>query len=200
MARRVFESDPARWMSASTIRKGWRSATARHRTMLEERGVPARQRPYDVLYSRPPGGGPYVEHDGAAGIALHDAALKELGMVNVLWHGASGDTIPGQRSDYAFLTGNMDRQARRGGVLLIHDYIRTDALAASLREIDADPTVRVMSLDQAVQRKYACAAGGLRAKLGRGATRSVSMQAILEPAAAAPAAPALTLLGAQTTR
>lgn len=165
MFRRVFETDPARWMSASSVRKGWRPALHRHRAMLEERGVPAGQRPYDVLYSRPPGGGPYVEHAGAAGIALHDAALSELGMVNVLWHGASGDTVPGQRGDFAFLTGNMDRQAERGGVLLIHDYIRADALAASLRKIDRDPALRVIGMDEAVQRKYACPAGSLRAKL-----------------------------------
>jgi peptidoglycan/xylan/chitin deacetylase (PgdA/CDA1 family) len=196
MVRRVFDTDPARWMSASSIRKGWQAALSRHRTMLEERGLPSGQRPYDVLYSRPPGGGPYVERDGAAGIALHDAALKELGMVNVLWHGASGDTIPGQRSDYAFLTGNMDRQARRGGVLLIHDYIRSDALAASLREIDVDPTLQVMSLDQAVQRKNACAAGGLRAKLGRGAPRPASLQALLGEPAPAPPELALPVIGA----
>ncbi|MEJ7729991.1 MAG: polysaccharide deacetylase family protein [Polyangiaceae bacterium] len=189
MVRRVFDTDPARWMSPSTIRKGWRAALARHRTMLEERGLPPGQRPYDVLYSRPPGGGPYVEHDGAAGVALHDAALKELGMVNVLWHGASGDTIPGQRRDRASLTANMNRQARRGGVLLIHDHIRGDALAASLREIDADPALQVMSLDQAVQRKYACAAGGLRAKLGRGAARAASLQVLLGDPTPAPARP-----------
>jgi peptidoglycan/xylan/chitin deacetylase (PgdA/CDA1 family) len=199
IVQRVFESDPARWMSASTLRKSWRASTARHRTMLEERGLPAGQRPYDVLYSRPPGGGPYVERDGAAGIALHDAALKELGMLNVLWHGASGDTIPGQRSDYAFLTRNMDRQARRGGVLLIHDYIRADALEASLREIDADPTLQVMSLDRALQHKYACDAAGLRAKLGRGASRPASLQAMLEQPAASTLAPALTALGARAT-
>ncbi len=154
--RRVFESDPKAWLSGSGIAKSWQSYVARHRALLAERGYAGGERPYAILYSRPPGGGPYVEHDGAAGSKLHDLALAELGMLNVLWHGASGDTVPEKRGDFAFLTSNMDKQAELGGVLLIHDYIRVDALAHSLERIAKSASVRVVSLDRAVEQKYGC--------------------------------------------
>lgn len=177
MFRKVFESDPAIWLTGLTIRAKWRSYLGRHRQLLDDRGFEAGARPYAVLYSRPPGGGPYVEHDGATGIAIHNEALAKVGMMNVLWHGAAGDTVPGQRSDFGFLTKNMDKYAADGGVLVIHDYIRADALAASLDKIARDPKVSVITMEQAVEHKYACSveAMGLRLQsdahaeiLGRG--------------------------------
>jgi hypothetical protein len=152
----VFRSEPASWLTGSTIRKEHAAFSARHQALLAERGLAAGSRAYDVLYSRPPGGGPYVQHDGAAGMAIHDAALAELSMMNVLWHGASGDTDPAQRSDFGYLTANMDEVARKGGVLLIHDYIRADALAKSLATIAASDELRVVTMDQAVEAKFGC--------------------------------------------
>jgi hypothetical protein len=163
----VFEHDPRIWLTAIAIRRRWSEFAARHRELLLERGYEAGTRPYAVLYSRPPGGGPYVEHDGAAGIKLHDAALAELGMMNVMWHGASGDTVPERRSEIAFLTDNMDRYAKSGGVLLIHDYIRPDALAHALDAMAASDDVHVRPIEDAVRRKYGCSSRQLAAKLRR---------------------------------
>ncbi|MFW5738806.1 MAG: hypothetical protein ACOC1F_00425 [Myxococcota bacterium] len=53
--------------------------------------------------------------------------------MNVMWHGGTGDTDPEKRGDFAFL--HAMRVARHGGVLLIHDYIRIDALTAVLKSI-----------------------------------------------------------------
>lgn len=163
----VFQSKPASWLTESTIRRGHATFSARHEALLAKRGLTAGTRAYDVLYSRPPGGGPYVQHDGAAGMAIHDAALAELSMMNVLWHGASGDTDPAQRSDFGYLTGNMERTATTGGVLLIHDYIRADALSKSLATIAASDDVRVVTMDQAVESKFGCDRQAMSASLRR---------------------------------
>jgi hypothetical protein len=190
MFRQVFRSDPKVWLTGSALKKTWREALARHKELLVSRGFDAGARPYAVLYSRPPGGGPYVEHDGAAGIALHDAALEKLGMLNVLWHGASGDTVPDKRGDLAFLTGNMDRYARKGGVLLIHDYIRPDALTQSLDKIARDPSISVVSMDDAVARKYACSSRAMGSKLSGVAASGILPRGLFTlPVAVAAAAP-----------
>jgi peptidoglycan/xylan/chitin deacetylase (PgdA/CDA1 family) len=173
MFRQVFQADPAKWLTETGIRKSWRGAFERHEAMLATRGFENGARPYSVLYSRPPGGGPYVQHDGAEGIKLYDEALEKLGMMNVLWHGASGDTVPGKRSDFAFLTKNMEKYAKSGGVLLIHDYIRPDALAKSLDLIATDDSIDVMTMEQAVAHKYACASVSLGTKLSNTAADPV---------------------------
>jgi peptidoglycan/xylan/chitin deacetylase (PgdA/CDA1 family) len=173
---RVFELSPRTWLSGRTITASFERFAERHRALLAERGYAGDARPYPLLYSRPPGGGPYVEYDGAAGAKLHDAALAELGMLNVLWHGASGDTVPEKRGDYAFLTGNMDKQAELGGVLLIHDYIRDDALAHSLARMATTKGVRVVTLDRAVEQKYGCAQTALAEAL-RGGREAVASPA-----------------------
>ncbi len=164
MFRSVFDTDPAVWLTGLTIRANWRTYLERHSQLLGKRGFKGGTRPYPTVYSRPPGGGPYVEHDGAAGIAIHNEALAKTGMMNVMWHGAAGDTVPGKRSDFAFLTKNMNDYAEDGGVLVIHDYIRADALASSLDRIERDPKISVITMAQAVQQKYACSveATGLR--------------------------------------
>ncbi len=165
MFRQVFQLDPAKWLTSSQIRKGYATFAGRHAELLAARGFEAGARPYDVLYSRPPGGGPYVEHDGAAGMAIHDGALADLSMLNVMWHGASGDTDPAQRGDFAFLTSNIERAARSGGVLLIHDYIRPDALAHGLAKIAANPDVHVVAMEGAVKHKFGCDSRALGATL-----------------------------------
>jgi peptidoglycan/xylan/chitin deacetylase (PgdA/CDA1 family) len=157
---RVFERDPDVWLTGTTIRKEWRGFARRHVDLLRDRGFVDGERPYDLVFSRPPGGGPYVEHDGAAGIALYDRALAQIGMVNVMWHGASGDTVPVKRSDFHFLTKNMEDATDAGGVVLIHDYMRKDALQHSLRAIRAGE-VEVVGLDQATVSKYGCGPSAL---------------------------------------
>lgn len=165
MFEQVFDSDPATWLSGRAIREGWSTFVKRHRELLASRGFEDGARPYTVLYSRPPGGGPYVEHDGKAGIALYDAALEQLSMMNVMWHGASGDTVPEKRSDFRFLTDNLARHSKSGGVLLVHDYIRADALAHGLRAMAKDESIQVVPIGHAVERKYGCDDRAFAAKL-----------------------------------
>ena len=165
MVVEVFESSPASWLSARTIREGHDRFAVRHAALLAARGFAAGTRPHDVLYSRPPGGGPYVQHDGSAGMKIHDRALAELGLLNVMWHDASGDTVPGQRGDFAFLTGNMARAAESGGVLLVHDYIRPDALAHALAAMATSDAVRVVPIEEAVEHKFGCSSRDLAASL-----------------------------------
>lgn len=164
MFRQVFESDPAVWLTATALRRDRAGFEARHAELLRARGYAEGDRAYHVLYSRPPGGGPYVEQDGAAGVALYDRALSKLGMVNVLWHGASGDTVPEKRSDFAFLTRNMETYAASGGVLLIHDYMRPDALAHGLDAMSASG-VNVTGIDAGLSGKYKCPTSALAAML-----------------------------------
>lgn len=173
MFREVFEADPATWLTASALRRDRKAIAARHRALLSKRGIAEGERAYATLLSRPPGGGPYVEHDGAAGIALYDRALAELGMVNVLWHGASGDTVPESRSDFAFLTRNLAKYSAHGGVILIHDYMRPDALAHGLDAMNR-AGVRVSPLEARLQAKYRCGEGALTALLRGEAPRLVA--------------------------
>lgn len=76
-------------------------------------------------------------------------------MMNVMRHGASGDTVPGKRSDFAFLTKNMEKYAKAGGVLFIHDYMRRDALSQSLSTFHVKTVIRLClnDLDSARARK-----------------------------------------------
>ncbi len=171
MFQAVFARDPKVWLTGTIIKQEWRDYVARHRTLLDERGFAQGDRPYDLIYSRPPGGGPYVEHDGAAGKAIHDEALVRVGMMNVMFHGASGDTVPGQRSDFAFLTKNVEKYSEAGGVIVIHDYMRGDALASSLSKIDKDPAVSVMTLEQALARKYGCTPASMATRLTKDAAQ-----------------------------
>lgn len=183
MYKEVFQSDPAHWLEQHTIRQSYADYLVRHRALLRERGYAEGTRPYAVLYSRPPGGGPYVEHDGAAGIKIYDEALEKLGMMNVLWHGASGDTDPAHKRELGTLTKNIDKVAKAGGVLLIHDYMRSDALVQGLDDIAKSDAVHVITMGEAVRRKYGCESGPLGVELadaagaevlGRGALASVS--------------------------
>jgi peptidoglycan/xylan/chitin deacetylase (PgdA/CDA1 family) len=165
--RRVLESEPGAWISATRLRRDLDDILQRHRALLLARGFAGGRRPYHVVYARPPGGGPYQERGAHAGVALYDAALQQLGMINVLWHGGAGDTDPHLSRDLGFLTRNLALHARRGGVLLVHDEILPEALATSLRRLAADRSVRMATLDEAVRRKYGCDARVLAGKLGR---------------------------------
>lgn len=171
--QRVFGVTEARYLSGGELRADWPRWQARHFELLAERGFAGvtresdSGRPYPVVYSRPPGGGPYL---GSAlnFRQLNDRALARVGLLNVLWHDGAGDTSPGERHDARALYTNLMRSARRGGVVLIHDYIRKDALARALDSIQAAPGLSVVSLDSLMLKKYACSPAEIRVTLMAG--------------------------------
>ena len=153
---RVFEVASGTYLKAGWLRTRWRAFAERHAAVLRERGYAEGERPYRLVYSRPPAGTPYVGLSKPENRALYDAALERLGLLNVMWHGESGDTHPEKKRDFGFLLGNLRAHSRRGGVLLIHDYVRTDALTVALARMAADPEVSVVPLHAAVERVFGC--------------------------------------------
>ena len=166
--RRVIDAEPGRYLPARSLRTEWRARAKRHRELLDERGYADGKRPYAIVYSRPPAGTPYVGLSTPDQVSLYTSALSRLGWLNVMWHGGSGDTDPARKRDYGFLTANLRRQSRRGGVVLIHDYMRRDALAAALDRMASDPAIRVVPIETAVRRKFGCDPQALRKKLQAG--------------------------------
>ena len=171
---RVFEQKAGQYLSGGSLRTGWQGFAARHAEVLTERGFADGRRPYTVVHSRPPAGTPYVGLSTPAQKKLYDAALARLGLLNVMWHGESGDTNAARKYDYAYLTANLAHFSKKGGVILIHDYVRTDALSAALAGMAADPNVRVVPIEAAVQRKYGCASVQIAAALGGREARRVT--------------------------
>ncbi len=154
--QRVFEKKSGTYLSASSLRTDWRAFASRHAEVLKERGYSEEQRPYPLVYSRPPAGTPYLGMSDAAHKALYETALERAHLVNVMWHGESGDANPQKKHDYGFLTGNLRRFSARGGVILIHDYIRHDALIAALDRMVKDPEVHIVPIGAAMERKFGC--------------------------------------------
>lgn len=163
--RRVFERKPGQPLSPSQVRARWHGIQRNHLALLVERGFDADHRVYPMLFARPPGGIPYEGRWPPAMRAEHEAALRHLGLLNVLWHGGSGDTVLGRLNDARFLQENVRYHSKRGGILLIHDRMRYDALARSLRRLAQDGAISVVTLRSAVQAKYACDSGQLYAAL-----------------------------------
>lgn len=155
--RRVFERKPGSILSPTEVRQSWRAIQRSHLELLAERGFDEQHRVYPMLFARPPGGIPYEGHWPEKMRAEHEAALRQLGLMNVLWHGQSGDTVEGRARDYGYLLDNVRYHARKGGVLLMHDRMRADAMAVALERIAKDPKLRVVTLRSAVAAKYACA-------------------------------------------
>jgi peptidoglycan/xylan/chitin deacetylase (PgdA/CDA1 family) len=163
--RRVFEHKPGAPLSPSQVRAQWRSIERNHLQLLGERGFDAEHRVYPMLFARPPGGIPYEGHWPKSMRDEHEAALRRLGLLNVLWHGGSGDTVLGRLDDEQFLLDNVRFHTKRGGILLIHDRMRHDALKAAFERIAKDPRIHVTTLKSAVAAKYACDSGQLYASL-----------------------------------
>ena len=163
--QRVFERQQVVYMPSAILRQ-WPLFLRRHHQLLSEAGYAGEQRPYEVLYSRPPGGGPYLGPSQTWQRALNDTALREAGLVNVMWHDESGDTKADKSRDFTFLTNNLQRAFKRGGVVLIHDFIRQDALATALTAL-AKSTTQVVPLGHMVEHKYHCEEQTLRAQLKR---------------------------------
>lgn len=149
---RVFEEKQFRYLPSGKLRH-WQKFADNHRALLSEKGYALGERPYPIVFSRPPGGNPYVAGGEKWQRDVYDEALRALGHVNVLWHAESGETHPHKKHDFAFLTENLRRGARRGGVLLIHDYIRTDALVSALGEMKRSEQVTVVPLTAPAQSK-----------------------------------------------
>jgi len=158
---RVFSVKAGTYLPAGSLRTRWRTFAERHAEVLVERGFRDGRRPYSVVYSRPPAGTPYVGLSTPDQKKLYDSALARLGLLNVMWHGESGDTNPTRKHELGYLTANLEYHSRRGGVLLIHDYIRTDALGSALAAMASNPKLKVVPIEVAVQRKYGCGAARL---------------------------------------
>jgi hypothetical protein len=45
----------------------------------------------------------------------HETALRNRGLINVLWHGGSGDTVLGKLDDYGSLVGNVRYHTKKRG-------------------------------------------------------------------------------------
>jgi peptidoglycan/xylan/chitin deacetylase (PgdA/CDA1 family) len=181
MYTRVFEKKSGRWLEASSLRKDWRMFAERDAALLKERGYSDGKRPYTAVFTRPPAGTPYVGGSDATQKKLYAEALSRGGWLNVLWNGESGDTNPTKKHDFAFLTSNLRLFSKRGGVLLIHDYVRKDALRTALAAMVTDDSIDVVPIDQAVGEKFGC---------GPAAVLTTLRAAPDRPAvAAAPAAP-----------
>lgn len=163
--RRVFEHTPGVPLSPLQVRREWRSIERNHLQLLAEQGFDARHRVYPMLFARPPGGIPYEGHWPKSMRDEHEMALRHLGLLNVLWHGGSGDTVRGRLNDPQFLLDNLRFHSKRGGILLIHDRMRHDALKAAFERIASDPKIHVTTLKSAIATKYACAPSDLYASL-----------------------------------
>jgi peptidoglycan/xylan/chitin deacetylase (PgdA/CDA1 family) len=159
--RRVFERKPDVRLSPAQVRAEWRSIERNHLQLLGERGFDAQHRVYPMLFARPPGGIPYEGRWPQAMRDEHETALRHLGLLNVLWHGGSGDTVVGRLDDAQFLLDNVRYHTKKGGILLIHDRMRYDALKESLARLSTDRTLRVTTLKSAIVAKYGCDATAL---------------------------------------
>jgi len=162
----VFERGAWQLLSSNDLRDHWREYRERHAQVLGQRGFSAGTGPYRVLYSRPPGGGPYLSAPGPAA-RRYDAALRELGWLNILWHGGSRDTDQERGKELGFLLGNMRYSTRRGGVLLMHEAMLPDALDRALARIAGDPRIEVISLARAAEHKFGCTSEQLREELAK---------------------------------
>ncbi|HEX2872302.1 MAG TPA: polysaccharide deacetylase family protein [Polyangiaceae bacterium] len=162
---RVVGRKPGVVLTKAQVRAQWRGIEKNHLKLLAERGFDAEHRLYPMLFARPPGGIPYEGHWPKSMRDEHEAALRNLGLLNVLWHGGSGDTVRGKLNDSSFLLDNVRYHTKKGGILLIHDRMRHDALKAALERLAKDPKLSVSTLKSAVARKYSCDAGQLYALL-----------------------------------
>jgi peptidoglycan/xylan/chitin deacetylase (PgdA/CDA1 family) len=152
--QRVFDVKPFAWIMKESIRTEHEAFAARTHEILDERGVTGRHA-YEIGFYRPPGGGPYLGSADTAERRNYDEALGRLGLVNVLWHGGSGDTDADRRHDMGYLLDNLAFATRQGGVILVHDAIDKPALANALDRMDKDG-VEVVPLETIVREDLGC--------------------------------------------
>jgi peptidoglycan/xylan/chitin deacetylase (PgdA/CDA1 family) len=163
--RRVFERKPDVPLTPAQVRVEWHAIEQNHLLLLGERGFDAEHRVYPMLFARPPGGIPYEGHWPQSMRDEHEAALRHLGLLDVLWHGGSGDTVLGRLDDAQFLQDNVRYHTKKGGILLIHDRMRYDALRAAFERLSRDRKIHVTTLKSVVGAKYACDSAALYAAL-----------------------------------
>jgi peptidoglycan/xylan/chitin deacetylase (PgdA/CDA1 family) len=157
--RRVFERKPGVPLEPEQVRSTWQTIRRNHAALMAEHGYGAQRRLYPMLFARPPGGIPYEGRWSSKRMREeHETALRRLGLMNILWHGGSGDTVLGKLDDFRYLVDNVRYHTKKGGVLLIHDRIRYDALVAAFERLSKDPKIRVRTLRSAIEAKYPCAA------------------------------------------
>ncbi|MBN1605964.1 MAG: polysaccharide deacetylase family protein [Polyangiaceae bacterium] len=160
--RQVFGVASGHYQSVGSIRRHWHEYAERHAELLAQYGYNAEHRPYALVLARPPGGLPYVARSIDPRARLrHERALSRLGWLNILWHGGSGDTDPKHKNEPGFLLGNLRYQERLGGVLLMHDYMRKDALRTALRTMASSPKIIVVGIDRLLSRKFGCGRAAL---------------------------------------
>ncbi|MFO0552306.1 MAG: polysaccharide deacetylase family protein [Polyangiaceae bacterium] len=117
--------------------------------VLTERGFTDGKRPSVIRYSRPPGGGPFLAGPDEPGRAIYLRALAKLGYINVMWHGASGDTVEGRLHDVGYLVDQTVSAGKRGGVVLLHDIIDKEALGMVLKLFEHE-SIKVVKLEELI--------------------------------------------------
>lgn len=145
----------------------WRTILARWKVILEERV--AGLHPYPLVYARTPGGEPYFGRGTSAERRAMTVVLRELGLLNVLWHSSSGDSDARLERDERWrperLVHNVLAGVRRGGVVLMHDRIPPLAVRRALLAIDEEPGYALLTLDAAIDHKYGCSPEYVLARL-----------------------------------
>jgi peptidoglycan/xylan/chitin deacetylase (PgdA/CDA1 family) len=151
---RVFDVQPFAWIMKDKLRTDHEVFAARTGEILRERGV-EQAHAYTIGFYRPPGGGTYLGSQDTPAAKRYQEALDRLGLVNVLWHGATGETEEGRAHDAGYQESNMTWATRRGGVLLVHDAIEKIALARGLDQMESDG-ISVVSLESMARAKLGC--------------------------------------------
>lgn len=152
-----------------------------HAEILREYNPIIRASPYPMVLSRPPGGSPYfgrsIPNEGRIGFAN---ALRELGLLNVMWTDDTGDSnsdmTPAERADPERIRRVFLEAGEEGSILLAHDRINLRALETGLEAIADEPSIDVVSIEQVLAAKYACQSPLLGVQLGH-ATAEVYLAA-----------------------
>lgn len=137
----------------------------RHAEILSEYGYEPGQHPYRMVYSRPPGGSPYMGKFSEEQREAFSAVVRSLGLLNIMWHRNTRDSDPtlpkAERLDTARIVRTLTRTAREGGVWVAHDRGPRDAARASIRAAARSESIRVVTLDEVIAAKYGCDAAEL---------------------------------------
>ncbi|MFO0549509.1 MAG: polysaccharide deacetylase family protein [Polyangiaceae bacterium] len=145
---RVLEKKPFTFLSDAALVTEHEAVERRAREVLAERGFT--DHAAQIRFSRPPGGGPFLSAHHGAARGLYEGVLEGLGYTNVLWHGASGDTVDGHFHDVPYLAGNTLAAGRHGGIVLLHDSIDQRALSAAFEGLAAE-NVTVLGLSDWIE-------------------------------------------------
>jgi hypothetical protein len=127
---------------------------------MEEHGFAEGEHPYPLLFSRPPGGNPFLGKWERRGREDYSRAVRELGMLNIMWHHNSQDSDPALepkvRYDTDRIVGTIMKTARRGGVWVAHDRGPSEPVKVGLAKLANDPKYKVVPLQELLEAKYQC--------------------------------------------